>query len=81
MKNVIEHTNARLENWYVNAKRDFGVIGKGWAKYNNRTNEVEINYTENGTECIFKHCWHPDFKISTIFDIWQTDANPENDKL
>ena len=34
MTNVIAHTNARLENWYFNAKKDFGVIGSGLAKFN-----------------------------------------------
>ena len=80
MTNVIAHTNARLENWYFNAKKDFGVIGSGLAKFNSN-NEVEIRYEENGVKCLFKHYWHADFKIDTIFDIWQTEANPENDKI
>ena len=45
MTNVIAHTNARLENWYFNAKKDFGVIGSGLAKFNSN-NEVEIRYEE-----------------------------------
>ena len=81
MENVIAHTNARLENWYFNAKEDYGVIGSGSAKYNAATNEVEIYYNENGVDCCFKHYWHEDFNLSTIFDIWQTEANPENDKI
>ncbi|MFN9318985.1 MAG: hypothetical protein ACK58Q_00155 [Chitinophagales bacterium] len=80
MTNVIAHTNARLENWYFNAKKDFNVNGKGFAKFNNY-NEIEIYYEENGVKCLFKHYWHSDFKIDTIFDIWQTEANPENDKI
>jgi hypothetical protein len=80
MKNVIEHTNARLKNWYYNAKNDFNVIGEGHAIFNDN-NEIEIHYTENGEKCLFKHYWHSDFKINTIFDIWQTEANPENEKI
>ena len=81
MKNVVEHTNARLQNWYENVKREFGVIGSGFSKFNNETNELEIYYTENGVNCCFKHYYHSDFKLSTIFDIWQTEANIENDKI
>ena len=80
MKNVIEHTNARLADWYFNAKKDYNVVGEGFAKFNDN-NEIEIHYTENGVKCLFKHYWHSDFKVNTIFDIWQTEANPENDKI
>ena len=38
-----------------------------------------IYYTENGVKYCFKHYWHEDFKINTIFDIWQSDADLEND--
>lgn len=81
MENLVAHTNARLINWYANAKRDFGVIGEGFAKFNAQNNELEIYYTEDGVKCLFKHYWHPDFELTTIFDIWQTEANPENDKI
>ena len=81
MQNVIEHTNARLINWYSNVKKDFGVIGEGSATYNKETNEVVINYTEDGVKAMFKHYWDSEFKINTIFDIWATDANVETDKI
>lgn len=81
MENLVAHTNARLTNWYANVKRDFGVIGEGFAKFNSQSNELEIYYTENGVSCLFKHYWHSDFKLNTIFDIWQTEANIENDKI
>jgi len=81
MKNLIAHTDARLQNWYENVEREFGVIGSGFSKFNNETNELEIHYTENGVKCCFKHYYHSDFKLSTIFDIWQTEANVENDKI
>ena len=81
MTNLISHTNARLNDWYSQIKRDFGIIGKGYSKFNSNTNELEIYYTENGINYLFKHYWHTDFKINTIFDIWQTEANIENDKI
>lgn len=79
--NLETYTNARLADWYSNAKRDFGVIGEGFAKFNTDTNELEIYYKEDGVNCLFKHYWHPDFKLHTIFDIWQTEANVDNDKI
>jgi hypothetical protein len=78
--NVIAHTNARLENWYFNAKKDFNIEGKGKANLNSE-NEVEIHYEENGVKCLFKQYLHPDFKIDTVFNIWQEKANPDNDKI
>ena len=81
MENLVAHTNARLTDWYANVKRDFGVIGEGFAKFSSKSNELEIYYTENGVSCLFKHYWHSDFKLNTIFDIWQTEANIENDKI
>jgi hypothetical protein len=80
IENLIAHTNARLADWYANAKRDHNVIGSGFAKYNAETNEVEINYVENGVNYLYKHYYHTDFKINTIFDIWQTEAS-SNDKI
>lgn len=81
MENLVAHTDARLSNWYSNAKEDFGVIGNGFSKFNNQTNELEIYYTENGVNYCFKHYYHSDFKLNTIFDIWQTESNTENDKI
>jgi hypothetical protein len=81
MNAVVNHINARLQDWYAVVKRDYGVVGSGFAKYNNETNEVEIHYIEDSVKCLFKHYWHSDFKIETIFDIWQTEANPEVDAI
>ena len=80
MTNVITYTNSKLNDWYINAKKDYGVIGEGFAKINDN-NEIEIHYTENGVKCVFKHYFHESFKINTIFDIWQVEANVENDKI
>lgn len=81
MENLIEYTNARLIDWYANVKREYGVIGHGYSKYNIENNEVEIYYTEDGVNCLFKQYYHPDFKLNTIFDIWSTEASIENDKI
>lgn len=81
MENVIQNINRKLNNWYKNAKQEYGVIGRGHAIYNKENNEIEIHYTENGVQCVFKHYWHSDFNKDTIFDIWQTEANPDNDKI
>ena len=81
MQRTIDHTNARLENWYANVKLEYGVNGSGVATFNKETEEIEIRYEEDGIKCLFSHPYHPDYKISTIFDIWQTEANPDNDRI
>lgn len=30
---------------------------------------------------LYKRYWNNDFKLNTIFDIWQTEANAKNDKI
>jgi hypothetical protein len=77
---ILSYTNAKLVDWYYNAKKDYGVIGNGIATLN-MDNEIEIHYEENGVKCLFKHYLDSEFKINTIFDIWQTEANPETDKI
>lgn len=81
MENLVAHTNARLANWYANVKKEYGVIGSGYSKFNKETNELEIYYTENGVNYCFKHYYHTDFKLSTIFDIWQSEADLEKDLI
>lgn len=77
MKNIIEHTNARLTDWYANAKRDYGVIGHGELKFDNVT-DVEcrsvIEYTENGVTKEWE-MWHyfenlNSYPIDYIFKCW-----------
>ena len=79
IENVISYTNARLESWYQSVNEEYGINGSGYSKYNSKTQEFEIYYTENSVKYCFKHYWHEDFKINTIFDIWQSDADLEND--
>ena len=78
---LVAHTDARLTNWYANAKRDYGVIGSGFSKFNKETEELEIYYTEEGVDCLFKHYVHQDFNLGTIFEVWATKADLEKDKI
>lgn len=79
LQNVIDHTNARLQDWYANVKREYGVSGKGTCKLEN--NFFHIHYEENGVKCVKEIEWHPNYKIDTIFNIWAEEADPEKDKI
>ena len=78
---AILHIDARLSDWYSYVREEYGVIGSGYSKYNAETEEVEIYYEENGVKCLFRHYWNEDFNISTIYDIWQTEADVNADAI
>jgi len=81
IEDMIDYTNDRLISWYNEAKDSYGVVGKGYTKYNEATNEVEIHYTENGVDCVYKIDWFNDYNIDTVCNMWQREADPEIDKI
>ena len=45
---LVNYTNQRLANWYLNAKEDYGVIGSANASYSEEHEAIIITATENG---------------------------------
>ncbi len=76
MQNLINYTNAKLNNWYKNAKLDYNVDGFATTKIENGT--ITINYTENGVSKV----WSMPFYIEYVMDngldyfyrVWQDEA-------
>jgi hypothetical protein len=77
----IEYLNAKIANWYTNAKRDYNVNGEGFAKWNAQTEEVEIHYTEDGVRCFWSTPIFDGYTKEVIFNIWMEQANVESDAI
>lgn len=74
MERVIKYTNAKLESWYVNAKKDFGVIGSGICSIKSN-GELVIDYIENGIKKSFSLMYWEDQEVSWAFNVWSEKAN------
>jgi hypothetical protein len=72
MKKLIEFTNAKISNWYINAKKDYGVIGSGSVRFENDL--VIVDYTENGETKDWSMAFYPEYlkeqKIDWVFNCW-----------
>lgn len=76
IKAIINHTNARLENWYVNAKEDYGVIGSAKCSYNKEIDAIIIVGEENGEKLNFACTFYREGReLEYIFNIWMESPN------
>jgi hypothetical protein len=75
METLINYTNAKLINWYANAK-EYGVIGSGTVRYSEDT--VYIDYIENGINNTWSMAFYPEYlktqKIDWVFNCWMALA-------
>jgi hypothetical protein len=78
---VLNYTQARLNNWYENAKLDFDVEGSAVVSYNSQSTAIEITYTENDITGKFELMYWQDQAIDWVFGVWSELANIENDKV
>lgn len=82
-KNIEEGFNIRLNDWYDNALRDYGVRGEGSCKVSlfgkhpceTPIYEITVNFQENGSplKWVYQFCdeWRGDKNIiNYLFDIW-----------
>ena len=70
---AIHYTNKRIASWYADAKKDYNVNGSGSAHYNKATDEVVVEYLENGVQKTWSMCFFPEYLengINWIFDCW-----------
>lgn len=70
---IIKHTDSRIEEWYVSAKRDYNVKGAGKAHYNKKENSIVVEYTENGVQKTWSMAFYPEYisnGINWIFNCW-----------
>ena len=72
MEKLIAFTNAKILNWYTNAKNDYGVIGSGLVRFTN--DSVIVDYIENGEKkewsMAFYHEYLKEQKIDWVFNCW-----------
>ena len=72
MKAIINYTNERLQNWYYNAKKDYGVIGSGSVRFTD--DSVIVDYIENGEKKEWSMAFYPEYlkdeKIDYVFNCW-----------
>ena len=76
MKNLINYTNERLNNWYKNAKQDFNVVGSATCKIEG--NGFIVNYTENGVSKTWSMAFYPEYVsengLNYFFDCWSAEG-------
>ena len=48
IQTIVEYTNSRLQNWYKNAKLDYGVEGSALAVYSPEHESIIITAIEDG---------------------------------
>lgn len=76
LENILEYTNMRLVNWYVNAKRDYGIIGEGKAEI--KEDMLVINYIEDGVNKNWSHKIDMDdlryTPVDYFFEIWAEEC-------
>lgn len=70
---AINHTQKKLDSWYINAKKDFGVIGSAQVFIYEDKNNVTIKYKEDGIEKIWSMPFYPEYLengMDWIFNCW-----------
>lgn len=74
IQRMINYTNQRIANWYVHSKLDYNVVGSGKAHYSKDTNEVVVEYTENGVHNTWKISYYPEYvkeeSINWVYNCW-----------
>ena len=72
MKTITDYTNNKIANWYLNAKKEYGVIGSGQVRFT--SDSVIVDYTENGEDKSWSMAFYPEYlkdhKIDYIFNCW-----------
>ena len=76
MKNLINFTNAKLNNWYTNAKLDYNV--DGFATTSIDGDKITINYTENGVSKTWSMAFYIDYVLDNgldyFFNVWAEEC-------
>ena len=73
IQEVINHTDSRIEDWYLTVKREYGVKGAGKTHYNKKENSIVVEYTENGVQKTWSMAFYPEYLsngINWVFDCW-----------
>lgn len=71
---LIKFTDESLNNWYLNAKANYNIDGKGKCFYDEEENEIVIYYVENGEKKVWSMAFYDEYrkeqKIKWVYDCW-----------
>ncbi len=70
IQNLVNYTNERLANWYLNAEKDFGVIGAATAKFYDEMEMIAIESEENGIISVLEVHYVLDQDKDYAFNVW-----------
>lgn len=76
---IVDSTNAKLENWYKNAKEDYGVDGHGKARYDKDSDSIVIDFVENGKKFSHEEKHWRDEGIDYTYNVWMESEREDND--
>lgn len=71
--NLQQHTQAKIDVWYMNAKRDYGVNGS--AKVEIIEGKIVIEAEEDGEKLHFISGIYADEKIDYYYNCWMEEPN------
>ena len=72
---MINYTNAKLANWYRNAKIDYNIEGSAICRIEG--DEFIVDYIENGVKATWKMFFHVDYLSNGkdyFFNVWSEEA-------
>lgn len=75
MQRLTNHINKKLANWYLNAKRDHGIVGSGSVRFENEL--AIIDYIENGVSKTWSMVFYPEYisnGLDWVYDVWMEEA-------
>jgi len=73
IQDVINYTNEKISNWYTSVKKEYNVIGAGFAHYNKENDSVVVEYTENGIQETWEMAFYPEYLengVDWVFNCW-----------
>lgn len=76
MTTLINYTNSKLNNWYNNAKLDYGVIGSATCKISG--NKFIVNFIEDGEAKEWSMAFYPEYVeengMDYFYNVWMEEA-------
>lgn len=77
---IVDYTNMKLAHWYKYAKEDYGVDGNGVCWYNAETDQIIIDWVENGVRNQYTNTYWDDIVggLDYNYNIWMANPHYQN---
>jgi hypothetical protein len=69
IKKILEYTNARLKQRYINVKKDYDIDWSATALYSAKDNSITIEYIENWIAKTYEVEYFEDEAIDYVFNV------------